>query len=376
VTATSIKVGGVQVVNGQGYSYANMCKGAELVFKKANAAGGVEGRTFDYVGCRDDGGASDKDVAETTRLIQDDKVFAIVPASIMFSGSDVAVRANVPYFGWGVAPYFCDKPQGFGFNGCTGPKDPAWTNATWGELALSAVPGAKTVGHQSLDIPPTKVNSAAAIRGYESVGLKLVYNDQSLPLTGVTDYTPYVQKILQANPDVLVLQMQSPIPLISALRAAGYKGMTFDAVDYAPQLLKDAGTAQALEGAYVVSPITPFESADNAGIKQLLDDVKKFGDAGQVIDGQFAMGYFSAAMFVDMVTKTGKDLTYDTFYKTANGGNYCFDGNGALGKICFPIGHSDQSSCLAMVQVVHGAYVPKAGMTCKPGPGNNGSKSG
>ncbi|MGD9996415.1 MAG: ABC transporter substrate-binding protein [Ilumatobacteraceae bacterium] len=376
VTDTTIKVGGVQVVNGQGYSYENMCKGAEVVFDKVNATGGINGRTIDWVGCRDDGGVSDTDTAETQRLIEQDEVFAIVPASIIFTGSEIAQQANVPYFGWGISPYFCNNEQGFGFNGCTGPTDPEWTNSTWAKLAKTVVPDAKTVGHISLDIPPGKVNAAATKRGYEAEGLELVYDDGSLPLTGVADFTPYVQKILEANPDVMVIQIQTPIPLISALRAAGYEGATFDAVSYGPTYLEDEAAAQALEGSYILTSVTPFESTDVPGIKQLLEDVQTYGDADQVVNDQFAMGYFSAMMFVDMATKAGPDLTYESFYDVANHGDYCFNGDGALGDICYPAGHANQSGCLALVQVVDGAYVPREPMTCTTGIGNNGGVPG
>jgi ABC-type branched-subunit amino acid transport system substrate-binding protein len=369
VTDTAIKVGGVQVVNGQGYSYADMCKGAQVVFDKVNAAGGINGRTIDYVGCRDDTGVSDTDTAETQRLVEQDKVFAIVPASIIFSGASVAQKANTPYFGWGISPYFCNAPQAFGFNGCTGPSDPNWTNPSYAQLGKKVVPGAKTIGHISLDIPPGKVNAAAAKRGYEAEGLKLVYDDESLPLTGTSDYTPYVQKILAANPDIMVIQIQTPVPLITALRAAGYKGATLDAVSYSPTLLKDAAVAQAMEGSYVVTAITPFESTEIPGVKTLLDDVAKYGAKDQQVNLQFAMGYYSALMFVDITTKAGKDLSYDSFYKVANGGSYCFNAEGGLGNVCYPKGHSDSNGCYALVQIQKAAFVPKEPMGCSSGVG-------
>jgi ABC-type branched-subunit amino acid transport system substrate-binding protein len=369
VSDTAIKVGGVQVVNGQGYSYADMCKGAQVVFDKVNDTGGVNGRTIDYVGCRDDTGVSDTDTAETQRLVEQDKVFAIVPASVIFSGSEVASKANTPYFGWGISPYYCDNAQGFGFNGCTGPKDPNWTNPAYAQLGKKVVPGAKTIGHISHDIPPGIVNAAAAKRGYAAEGLELVYDDETLPLTGTSDYTPYVQKILAANPDIMVIQIQTPVPLITALRAAGYKGATLDAVSYNPNLLKDAAIAQAMEGSYVVTAITPFESTDIPGVKTLLDDVAKYGAKDQQVNLQFAMGYYSALMFIDMATKAGKNLSYDSFYKVANDSGYCFNADGGLGNVCYPKGHTDSNGCYALVQIQQGAFVPKEPMGCSSGIG-------
>ena len=144
------------------------------------------------------------------------------------------------------------------------------------------IPGVKTVGIESLDIPTTKTTANSEIRGFDAKGLKVTYKDLSLPLTGVSDYTPYVQKILAANPQALVLQVQTPVPLISALRAAGYKGATFDAVDDSVQELKSPSTARALQGAYVVTSFSPY--AGNAGMKKMRSDANKYGSSSTVVD--------------------------------------------------------------------------------------------
>lgn len=372
VTSNSIKVGGVEVVNGQGYSYSDVCNGAQVEFDAVNAAGGVNGRKINYTGCLDDGGTTVTDNSQTTRLVEQDKVFAIVPASIIFSGSSIAQQANVPYFGWGISPYFCNNAQGFGFNGCTGPTNPNWTDTSWATMIKKMIPGVKTVGIQSLDIPTTKTTANSAIRGFTAKGLKTTYKDLSLPLTGVSDYTPYVQKILAANPQALVLQVQTPIPLIAALRAAGYKGATFDAVDDSVQELKSPSTAKTLQGAYVVTSFSPY--AGNSGMNKMRSDATKYGTSKTIVDDSFAQGYFSASMFIDMVKKTGKNLTYNTFYKTANNSGYCYNGNGAMGTVCYPTGHTDYTGCVALVQVRNAAFVPKVPITCSTGPGNNASK--
>jgi branched-chain amino acid transport system substrate-binding protein len=372
VTSDSIKVGGVEVVNGQGYSYADVCSGAQVAFNAVNATGGVNGRKINFTGCLDDGGTSTLDNSQTTRLVEQDKVFAIVPASIIFSGASIAQQANVPYFGWGISPYFCNNTQGFGFNGCTGPSNPNWTDTSWATMLKKIDPTIKTVAIQSLAIPTTETTAKAAVRGFTAEGLKTVYQDLSIPLTGVSDYTPYVQKILAANPQAVVLQVQAAIPLISALRAAGYKGITVDAVDDSAQLLQNPSTAKALDGSYVVTSFSPYPG--NAGMDQMKADATKYGTSSTVVDDSFAQGYFSAAMFIDIVKKTGKDLTYNTFYKTANNSGYCYNGNGAMGSVCYPIGHTDYTGCVALVQVQNAGFVPKVPITCSTGPGNNASK--
>ena len=52
ITPTSVKVGGL----GWALEYGGADVGARARFARANASGGVNGRTIDYVGFRDDGG--------------------------------------------------------------------------------------------------------------------------------------------------------------------------------------------------------------------------------------------------------------------------------------------------------------------------------
>ena len=372
VTPNSITVGGVEVVNGEGFSYADVCSGAEAVFKEVDATGGIDGRMINYVGCLDDGGSTQTDNAQTTRLIEQDKVFAIVPASTVFTGSSIATKADVPYFGWGISPYFCNNLQGFGFDGCTGPTNRNWTDTSWATMIKKVMPHVKTVGIQSLDIPPTHVTAAAAIRGFAAEGLKLVYQDGSIPLTGVADYTPYVEKIMAADPQALVLQVQEPIPLIAALRAAGYKGATFDGVDDSVQLLSNPSTAQALNGAYVLTWFSPY--AGNAGMAQMRAAAQRYGIPAHEVGDSFAQGYFSASMFVAMLQKTGRDLTYTNFYKVANDSGFCYNADGAMGQVCYPAGHTDSTGCAALVQIEHSTLVPRLPIACSTGVGNDASE--
>lgn len=371
VTDTAIKVGGVLPINVPSFNYSDMCAGAEVYFDKVNEAGGVNGRTIEFVDCRDDLATPDTDIQEVTRLIEQDKVFAIVPAGPVFAGSSVAVEKNVPFFGWGINPYFCDNDQGFGFNGCTGPNDPNWENGTWATLALAADPELKTVAMIGHDIPAGKVNLDAISKGAEKAGLEIVYSDASIPLAGVTDWTPYVQGIIESGADLVMVQVQQAIPLIAALKAGGYEGVTQNAVAYDPRVLLDEAGAQVLEGQYMNVQFAPFES-DNPAIKQMVADKDQYGAEDQLLTVAFGQGYLSAQMFVEMVEAAGPDLTYDSFFAAANGG-FTFDGDGAVGAITFPDAHAGNSGCEALVQVVDGAFVEVVPLTCSPGVGQVGS---
>jgi branched-chain amino acid transport system substrate-binding protein len=373
VTATSITVGGVTTINGQGFTYVDWCNGAAIVFKKINAAGGIDGRKINNVGCLDDAASPSQNVADVQKLISEDKVFAIVPGSELMTGDDIAIKANVPFFSWGISPYYCNNLQGFGYNGCTGPSNPDYDFANWAGSLKMLDPSIKTVGIISLNIPAGQVNREATNRGNAKFGLQVVYDNGSLPLTGTNDWTPYVQAIIKANPQALECQMAYCVPLYAGLKAAGYKGILLDAVSYNPALLTNAATAQALAGVYVLVGQAPWEDTSNPAVQQMISDVKTYGNPGQALTESLAQGYTSALLFVAILQKVGPDLTYANFYKAANSSNFCFTGNGLEGTICFPKGHTDSNGCLAVVQVSGNHFVSRLpATTCFPAPGQDG----
>jgi branched-chain amino acid transport system substrate-binding protein len=366
VSAHSITVGGVEVVNATGFSFAPSCTGAEIAFKKVNAQGGVNGRKINYVGCMDDGGVPAQDSSLTAKLIQQDQVFAIVPASVAFTGFQLAVQNNTPYFGWGISPIFCNNSQGFGFNGCTGPTTSAWVERSWASVIKSVAPNLTTFGVINTNNPQGMVNGTAISKGAVADGLRQVYNNGSVPQTGTSDWTPYIQGIVQANPSVVFSALPNDVQLWGGLKAAGFQGVMVDANSYDEALLSNKASATALEGAYTYTTEVPFQDTSNKAVKTLLSDIKKYGPSGTQPSQDLAQGYYSAEMFLDMVKKAGRNLSYTSFYKVANQKHYCFNGNGGIAQVCYPTGHTDSVPCLGLVQIQNGKFVSKQAMFCAP----------
>ena len=61
------------------------------MFQRANDAGGVNGRTVDYAGFKDDSGDPSAGTSAATKLVQQDQVFAVVPAVT----PDFAARSSI-----------------------------------------------------------------------------------------------------------------------------------------------------------------------------------------------------------------------------------------------------------------------------------------
>lgn len=66
--------------------------------------------------------------------------------------------------------------------------------------------------------------------------------------------------------------------------------------------------------------------------------------------------------FLDLLAKTGKDLTRETFLATANG-SYAYD-NPGFGRIRYPKDHSEPNGCGALVKLEGGAFQVARSMKC------------
>ena len=253
ITSTTISVGCVYT----SADYAGYISGIQAAFHVANVKG-IDGRKITLVPCKDDTGGVQSNVSEVEQLVQQNQVFAVLSLTeYILSGSTNFLNAQqVPYYGWGFNPGFCGARWGFGWNGCLSPvllptSNPLH-NVDEGNLAAAII---KTSG-----LPASKVrfavqaeNSPSGTSGnqdydtlFTALGAKVVYSEANFPLTATgIDYTPYVQAILAAKPNIVFIS--TPFAdvggMASALKAAGYKGITMDFVTYSPGLLSLIGPA-------------------------------------------------------------------------------------------------------------------------------------
>lgn len=321
VTDTEVKVGGL----GFAAYYESGGQAAKALFDQVNKAGGVAGRKINYIGWADDKTTADVDLAEGRRLIDQEKVFAIVPAITPYlQVGQYANQTKTPVFGWGISAPFCDPANKYiiGFTGCLVPNPPTYPGNTWGGLVSDQLKaqGKQAKGATAAVISESNdsgksgldVISATAIAS----GMKVVYGQASVtpPPAKVTDYTPYVQAIMTANngqpPDVvfLVLSQDNVFGLGKALYQAGYKGIQTNAVGYAPQL-----TSLAQGWTAFTQFATPESTAPN--MAKIVATLKAAGidTIGQPTLG----GYFAADQFVQILKKVGKNLTPERFQAVA-----------------------------------------------------------
>ncbi|GAB3664361.1 ABC transporter substrate-binding protein [Actinocorallia lasiicapitis] len=371
VTDSTIKIGGVLVkTSATGYSTAGAEIGAKARFERANAEGGVNGRKIEFVGAEDDNMDPANGAKVAQKLVQKDKVFALVPVSSpQFGGAAFLDQQNVPWFGWATGTQWCESKTGFGYNGCLAPKPGAGTQTWWGSLVGAQIGGAqgKTVFVQGADSSSSKYGVGTISQSFSAAGFKLAGTSAAVPATAPPqDWLPYVNKIMKSDggkaPDVVVSVMAGAklnAGLFGALRKAGYTGAVSDPTSYDPSVLKDPAIAAGLDGVLTAPQFEPFES-DAKEVVQMKADIQKV-DPAAVLTQHVAIGYWSADIFLKIAEQAGKDLTRTTFLTTAN--SFVYE-NPGFGRIEYPKDKTEPNGCGAIVQLKDGRFTVAQHLKC------------
>ncbi|MFM9371348.1 ABC transporter substrate-binding protein [Streptomyces sp. Da 82-17] len=371
VSDDSIKVGGiVSMTTSSGYSKKDTDLGAKARYDRANAEGGVHGRTIDYLGAEDDGQDPAKNLAAARKLVQQDKVFAVSPmSSVTFSGADFLDKEQVPTFGWGTIPQFCGPKYIYGFTGCLVPMPGGTITQAWQEGLADVMGGAegKSVAILANDNDAGTFAIRTYKQGFAAAGFDVAYAKAVVPATSTpSDWSAYTKEILRSDggkaPDAVVSVMQTPynIGLFTALKRTGYQGVITDPTDYDPGLLAKSATRKALDGVHVLLTFEPFES-DSARMKQFKADIRKAAGKDVPLNMHMMTGYMSADLFLAIAEKAGKNLTTASFQQAAEG----FKDTGTLvGDRELPKGQKESFGCGALVQLKNGAYEVSSPYRC------------
>jgi ABC-type branched-subunit amino acid transport system substrate-binding protein len=361
ITKTTVRVAGL----GWSLQYGGADAGAKARFARANASGGVNGRTIDYVGFRDDGGVAANDAAAVTQLVTQDRVFAVVPAITPVLAPEGLVAADVPYVGWALSTGFCTTRLGFGFSGCQTPPGDAVSSGAWG-AALAGLVGGAPRSKSALVLTEGTDSGAFARKALAAelaaAGFRVVTTDAALPVPPVGDYGALAGKLMTSDagraPDVVVTvgSYSNVILARSALAGAGFTGVFSDSIEYDPQLVASA------QGAAVFLQTAAAESAATTpSMQQLVDDVHKYVP-GQTIDPSVIAGYLSADLFLQVMAKQPENPTSASFVRAAE--KLVYRLAGVAGPTRFPAARTRPTPCGTLVQSDGTAYVVKVPYTC------------
>jgi branched-chain amino acid transport system substrate-binding protein len=350
VTDTTISVAGLS--QGSQFSAQEMKIGSTAAFSGVTVAG----RKINYVESADDKGDPTTDLSEAQRLVQQDQVFAVVPAltPVMDQASTFFSQQHVPFFGWGIDHGFCNNPYAFGFTGCIVPPETIpTTGTTWGALISSyykkhGSPGGstgKTAAVISEDNDTGRTGAIVIGAQARKAGFKVVFQKNDLPATPPGDYSPYVNELMTSNggkqPDVIFVttSVQNTLNLPGKLVQAGFNGILTNAVLYDPR------SVSLMKGNSVFTQFDVPEDTSNATMQQIVSKIKAAG-ATQITQPMLS-AYFSADAFVAVLKKVGKNLTPESMAKAM--ANFTDQVPGIVGPTKYPAAKTQGAPCGTLV---------------------------
>jgi branched-chain amino acid transport system substrate-binding protein len=269
-SGAEIKIGLYGTITGTNALAGEMMeKGGQLAVKEINDAGGINGRPLKLI-VYDDKSSPEGAVKAVTRLVDVDKVIAMVGSNSspnILASVQITEDAHIIQVGGGTSPAYTNAGYKYLFRGTANGKLP-------NKACVDAMKTmeAKTVGILSVatEYGKSTVDSFKTLLGSDiEVVAEEVYQSTD------TDYTGQVAKILNANPDaVLIIGMTSELALaVKQFRRSGYEGYIYgpEAMGV-PDLLNVAGSSadNVIFGSGAVVPAS-VEGASNEVERKMLE---------------------------------------------------------------------------------------------------------
>lgn len=307
---TEIVLGGSNSFSGPlAYTGEQLTKfGVDLHFRAVNDAGGIHGRKVRTV-YYDDGSRPQDALANTRKLVEQDRVFAI----IVPQGSPTVVatleyleRQKVPLlFPYQVSPV--TRSRRYVFSGTT--LTDRSSKMTIDYLAGTRKHKRFAVLHQDDDYGKTVL--AALAKDLARFGLKLTATESVKP--GATDVKAQIAKLRAAKPEVTLLALV-PGPAASALRERRNLGWT-DTLMVSMGPLTDerylALAADASEGVEGLSFLPDPATSELPAVQVYRALMQKYFPGNEPNRYSLA-GYYAGILFTEAAMRAGRDLTRES----------------------------------------------------------------
>ncbi len=318
VTDTTVTIGMSSPFSGPNGAYGlEMKEAITIYFDQLNKAGGVNGRKLELVAL-DDGYETDRTVANTKKLIDEHKVFAL----LQYYGSSPTTQAMNDVFGPAKVP-LVGTISGAGTIRQS-PKDNP-NNRYMFNIRASYADETDAIVNQLVSLGLKNIavfyqNDGFGLSGLEGVKLALKKHNIEPSAVGTVernslDVDAAVKAISKVTPQavVMVTLFKPTAAFVKAMRKAGQNPqfMTLSPVG-AEQLVKDLGNDARGIG---ISQVMPYPFNDTTPIvreyQRLLQSVKKTDYSYYGIEA-----YVTAKVMVDAIRKVGKDLTREKLTQT------------------------------------------------------------
>lgn len=326
--------------------------GARLAAKQWNDKGGIHGRQIEFV-VYDDQSTTEGAVTATTRLIESDKVDAIIGSNLsnaIIATADLIETAGIPFVGSGTGTAWTNCGYNYIFRGTV---VNSFLNEGFVKTAAEEM-GVKNAAFIWVETENGQTSSAAIKQYCENYGVNITY--EGTYQSTDTDFTGQVTNAIKANPDgIMLFGLANELSLIvKQLRQAGYKGYIYMAEAGASvdlmQVAGDAANGIVFSAAYIVPP-TPEEATTDLMREMLEAYVEMYGEmpatdvAFRVYDGANLL--FTA--FENAEDMNNKDSVRDAFRAIAG-----YEGIG--GTFDFTSETGDGLSGCNMYMIIDGKY--------------------
>jgi branched-chain amino acid transport system substrate-binding protein len=352
VGSTEIKVGAIVARSGPlPGQFSQMTDAVEAFFKKVNSEGGVCGRFLRYI-VQDDGLNADKHFAAAKKLVEEDRVFAIVGmlTAVDKASARYLCERGVPDVGGFALSY--NRAQG---EDCPKGKPPVYWSpiGALGRNEISGIQYAKVVADNKLKHGAVMYHSTLDISADQGLAQQWALNntycksfeqpsnpeacevpasrqqktfvpDSQLydvnPVSPDSAYDAYVQSMMDGRVDSVFTSMElnSNIKLLRAInryrslwrqRVGRDPVIYFQLSAYDPKLLRESGSLA--KGVFLWIPHVPFTEPTQPMMADYLASLHRYVPGAQ--PSSFgAQGWAGAMLFVDALRKVGQNLTRET----------------------------------------------------------------
>lgn len=363
VTDDEILVGGLAgLTNPLGLPFADGSAGVQAYFDVVNANGGVFGRELRIVDELDDRSSATLDLAQARTLVDDEKVFAVIPVVTMtFGAASYLAQKGIPTFGWNINDEWKDAPNLFGQRGsftcftCTSSPAPY----------IAERIGAKKVALVSYGSGQSLDCAKGTRASLEQYGYAVTYADTDLRF-GFTDVSADVQAIENEGIDYVAscLDINGNVALAKAMHDADVSGVRIYAPEgYDPDVLRKYG--HQLDGFYFAPDFLPFQDATHAkAMRQLIAALK---ERNRIPNEQSLAGWVVGQLLVDGIKAAGPNFTWRSVVAAINRMR-SFTAGDLVPPIDWTQAHTSagHADCHAYVAVAHGKFVRRFGAEGKP----------
>lgn len=313
VSADKIVFGQAAAFEGPAAALGNNMKlGIDAAFAEANAAGGVNGRQLSVVRY-DDSYEPDKSVAATRKLIEEDKVFALIgpvgtPTTLVTQ--PIATAAGVPFVGPFTGAGFLRKPENANVINVRATYDQE--TETWIEY-LTTTKKAQKIAILYQDDGFGRVGLAGVQKAMDKRGLKLV-GEATYP-RNTTAVKQAVLDLRKADPDAIVMVgAYKPIAEFVKLARKLKMDPTFMTISFvgSEALAGELGSDGA---GVVISQVVPFPFDSGTAVVASYQKALAALDPNAKPGFGSLEGYMVGRLTVEALTIAGAGVTRESFLK-------------------------------------------------------------